>query len=80
MKINKNITVYDMNQWFKGFCVAVDKDETETNLYIYHTDYLTKMHMFGLLNKDIKDDWHLRDIIAANIEDYKKIYEEKFMD
>lgn len=76
---NQNDEAHDANEAPPGFRVEIETDETETNLYIYHTDYLTKMFMFGLLNKDIKDEWHLRDIIAANIEEYKALYREKFM-
>ena len=67
----KEITVYDFEGIFDGFCVEVDCSGEMTEIYLYHKDYAEKMLMFGI---DIKHEWQIRDIIAANIETYINIY------
>ena len=80
----KEVMVYDFEGIFDGFCVEVSeaKDEIEEvmiQLFLYHKDYYIKKPMFCLMKKDIKDEWEIRDIIANNIEEYIRAYEEEIM-
>ena len=65
---------------FDGFCIELLTDEETTEIYLYHKQYGVKSLMFGLCNKDIKDLWLLRNIIANSIEEHIAIYAAEFMD
>lgn len=81
MKIyKKEITVYDFEGIFDGFCVEVQTEEEETEVYLYHKEYGIKSLMFGILNEDIESEEVLRDIIADYIEDNVERYRIEFMD
>ena len=73
----KEITVYDFEGIFDGFCVEVDCSGEMTEIYLYHKDYADKMLMFGI---DIKDEWEIRDIIAANIEEHIKFHIDEYIE
>ena len=85
MKIyKKEITVYDFEGIFDGFCVEAQTElvgeEEAICFYLYHKAYGIKSLMFGLLKKDIESENYIRDIIAANIEADIELYREDFMD
>lgn len=81
----KEVMVYDFEGIFDGFCVEVSEAKDEIlneemiQLFLYHKDYYIKNPMFQLTKKDIKDEWEIRDIIANNIEEYIRAYEEEIM-
>ena len=51
----KEITVYDFEGIFDGFCVEVDKSDEITDIYLYHKQCGIKRYMFGLYTKDEKE-------------------------
>ena len=65
---------------FDGFCIEILTDEETTEIYLYHKQCGIKSLMFELYNKDIENTWHLRNIIANNIEEHIAMYTEEFMD
>ncbi len=81
----KKVMVYDFESIFDGFCVEVSETKDEKieeemiEFHLYHKDYGIKNYMFGLLKKDIKDEWQIRDIIANNIEEYISAYVEEII-
>lgn len=81
----KEVMVYDFEGIFDGFCVEVSETRNEKieeemiEFHLYHKDCGIKKYMFGLLKKDIKDEWQIRDIIANNIEVYINAYEEEII-
>ena len=72
----KEITVYDFEGIFDGFCVEVDKSDDITDIYLYHKQCGIKRYMFGLYTKDEKE---IRQIVASNIMDYINIYIDEYM-
>ena len=78
MKIYKTeITTYDFEGIFDGFCVEVVQNE-KTEFYLYHKKHSIKTYMFGI--ESTTDECKIRDIIASNIEEYIETYTEEFMD
>jgi len=78
--IVKDYEAFALDGKFDGFCIEILTDEETTEIYLYHKQCGIKSLMFGLCNKDIKDLWHLRNIIANSIEEYIAIYAAEFMD
>lgn len=76
----KEITVYDFEDIFDGFCVEVHREKETIELYLYHKNYGIKDLMFGLRSKDIESEAQLRNIIASNLENSIEAYRMDFMD
>lgn len=78
----KRIRYYDMEKWFKGYAVAVydhDIKPSKKNYYefvLMKKEFNKELSMFGIPENQIKDEWDFRDLIANNIEDYIRIFEE----
>ena len=71
----KEITVYDFEGIFDGFCVEVEVGDKITDMYLCHKDYSVKKFMFAI---NTKDESEIRNIIAANIEEEIKCYIDRY--
>lgn len=79
MKTNiKEITVYDLEKTYKGFCVEAHKEKDAIELFLYHKDYGIKKFMFGIHPNEPKRMIEL--LITANVEDYIGIYADAYME
>ena len=78
--IVKDYEAFALDGKFDGFCIEILTDEETTEIYLYHKQCGIKSLMFELYNKDIENTWHLRNIIANNIEEHIAMYTEEFMD
>ena len=77
MKIyTKEITVYDFEDIFDGFCVEVHNDEDKTCFYLYHKMYGIKKYMFGV--EPTNNEFIVRDLIISNIENHIENYIEYY--
>ncbi len=75
--IERMITTYEIGN---GYYVNVDTDlqKTEYGVWLYHINYGIKMYMFGELFENIPDIQELEGMIEANVENYIRMYNERF--
>lgn len=84
MNIKKRqITTYDFDGVFNGFCVDVETDidnKEKLNFYIYHKECSIKAHMFGVFKKTLrKENLSIKDIISGNIKQSIKSYKNRYI-
>lgn len=75
----RQITTYDFDEIFDGYCVEVETDldnKDILNFYIYHKQCGIKDYMFGIFKKQMKqEEITVEDIISGNIGQSIKLYE-----
>lgn len=74
MDIFKTTTYY----YRDGFFIDIQKDASYKNIYIFHSDYGVKMHVFGLQN-DFSNKKILK-LLENQIEPYIDLYKNDYMD
>jgi len=74
----QEIKIYKKDEFVVEVSKSINNGLEHIEFFLYHTDYDTKLHMFGV-ELDFNNDNEIKDLINKNIEEYIAHYEQDIM-